>query len=145
MNNIKNCTKCNIPKSLSDFWKNKSSKDGYQSWCKSCHSIIVSSKLSGSEREKYLRMRRNGHLMNKYGITADDYDKLFIEQDSACAICFVKIDSSGKSLAVDHDHITGHIRGILCGDCNKALGLFRDSELIVKNAQQYLSKNKGRS
>jgi ribosomal protein L34E len=64
----------------------------------------------------------------KYGITVADYERMLGEQDGACASC--KRPPSGKGvdavLHVDHDHETGEARALLCGTCNKALGIMRD-------------------
>jgi hypothetical protein len=68
-------------------------------------------------------------------LTLIEYNKLIEKQNGKCAIC-------GKitKLGVDHNHITGKIRGLLCPTCNSALGLFYDNKLILLNAIKYLEQ-----
>lgn len=82
-------------------------------------------------------MRRNGNLMRKYGITVDEYDRILSKQGGVCKICGKS--SQGVSLAVDHDHQTGRIRGILCENCNRGLGMFKDSPMLLAEAIKYLT------
>lgn len=81
---------------------------------------------------------RNANLKAKYGITAAQYDQMLEAQGHGCAICGRRECKSGKALAVDHSHVTGKVRGLLCGDCNKALGLLADSPELLKRAARYL-------
>ena len=110
--------------------------DGLQAWCKPCWYELTSSKLNGRDRQKYLRMRRNNNLVRKYGITVDEYERLFEEQGSKCAICGK--ESERISFAVDHDHKSGRVRGILCENCNRGIGMFKDDTKLLRNAIIYL-------
>lgn len=93
--------------------------------------------LNSPERVK---RRRKGHgLKLKFGITIDQYNAMEVEQNYICAICNRK-DKCGRSLAVDHCHSTGKIRGLLCTDCNTALGLFNDSPGSLNRAIEYLNR-----
>lgn len=90
---------------------------------------------------------RNHDLKSNHSITLEEYNKMLDEQKGVCAICFKKEtdkESSKKikSLAVDHDHKTGKIRGLLCSRCNKAIGLFRDNLETLQSAFKYLKRNK---
>lgn len=93
------------------------------------------------ELNPYRSRERNWkHL---YGITKKDYDSLLTKQNGVCAIC--KKPESSKHhgvLCIDHNHITGAIRGLLCNNCNRGLGLLKDSEKVLKAAVRYLSKAK---
>ena len=75
---------------------------------------------------------------HKYGITQQEWDAQFIAQDEVCAIC--KTDHPGGDLdwATDHDHMTGHLRGILCHHCNKAIGHIGDRPAVLRAAAAYL-------
>lgn len=89
-----------------------------------------------------VKMRAN-HLKREYNISLEDYDKLLQKQESRCAICKIHKDElkNGKiNLDVDHCHETGKVRGLLCPNCNKALGLFRDNPDIIKSTLEYLNK-----
>lgn len=77
--------------------------------------------------------------LRKFGLTLADYDAMFEVQGGLCAICLQR-NIENRRLAVDHDHRSGKVRGLLCGSCNKALGLFRDSPQILTAALAYLLK-----
>lgn len=99
-----------------------------------------------SERKKEYRRKYNkteaGKLSKKrsrykYKITLSEYNNLKIKQANLCAICSKK--EIGKSLAIDHCHVTGKIRGLLCTKCNRALGGFCDDPNLLKMALLYLN------
>jgi hypothetical protein len=91
------------------------------------------------------------HCMNikhNFNITAADYDLMLTNQNKGCAICKKEIShkhQNGKNakLAVDHCHLTGKIRGLLCGNCNLGLGNFKDNIGLLKLAIEYLGKKSG--
>lgn len=90
---------------------------------------------------------RNRKLINAYGITLIEYESLLKKQKGVCAICKtkgVKIDNRTglqMRLAVDHDHKTGKVRGLLCCKCNLLLGgLSEDSKLMIKIIK-YIKEN----
>lgn len=91
--------------------------------------------------EKYAEGLRRWNLRTRYGITLEEYDALLTAQGGRCAICGT--DSPGrrvKFFAVDHDHRTGAVRGLLCQLCNQALGQWRDAPAILRRAIAYLEK-----
>ena len=81
---------------------------------------------------------KNAYLLREYGISHKEYNILVKNQNNLCAICIK--EELGKSLAVDHCHKTGKIRGLLCSDCNRAIGMLKDDITILRNAIEYLSK-----
>jgi hypothetical protein len=80
-----------------------------------------------------------------YGITEEEHAKIFANQLGVCAICEQEPSGSGanQSLHVDHDHETGKIRGLLCGNCNHGLGKFKDSKKLMVRAYLYLESQGG--
>lgn len=80
--------------------------------------------------------RKSIKRKSRYGITQDEYDRLLAEQRGCCAICWS--DNSGEELAVDHDHMTREIRGLLCRQCNTLVGIVETGH--IKLAIQYLKK-----
>lgn len=76
---------------------------------------------------------------NKPQISPIEFDRLLVEQRGLCAICDGE-NRSGHRLAADHDHKTGHIRGLLCHRCNTAIGLLRDDLALLRAAIDYLGK-----
>jgi hypothetical protein len=76
----------------------------------------------------------------KTGWDGEQYRSKLVEQDHRCAICEAPQCSSGKAFAADHDHVSGKPRGVLCGKCNKGLGLLGDNAAGVLKAAAYLLK-----
>lgn len=76
-------------------------------------------------------------ILKRYKITKEQYLSLFEKQRGLCAIC-KGLDNYTKRLAVDHCHKTGKIRGLLCGSCNRGIGLLKDSFEILLKAHDYL-------
>ena len=120
----KECTKCLVSKPLDEFHKNKKNLDGLSYHCKCCR------------KEETLKL---------YGLSLEDYSEILKSQDYCCKICKTK-EPRGQSkkgrFYVDHNHTTGKVRGLLCNDCNTALGLFKDDPNVLHKAIQYL-KNEG--
>jgi hypothetical protein len=87
---------------------------------------------------------KNQHLKADFGISLDAYNKLCLSQDNCCGICGCHQNMLVKKLAVDHDHNTGRVRGVLCSTCNLALGLLGDSkdavEKFLRQTAGYLNK-----
>jgi hypothetical protein len=77
--------------------------------------------------------------MKRHGMTVDDYDSMLRGQNGSCAICF-SADPGGQNgrFCVDHDHKTGVVRGLLCVNCNWALGNVKDDIKILQSAIRYL-------
>lgn len=72
-------------------------------------------------------MATQNHLLRKYGITVDIYNKIYNKQEGKCAICNIHQSKLRRSLNVDHDHTTGLVRGLLCYSCNLQLGAYKDN------------------
>jgi len=81
---------------------------------------------------------RKERLKRMFDITPTRYDEMLQEQNGCCAICGRHFNEFKKSLAVDHNHTSGAIRGLLCSRCNMMLGYAQDSPKILQNAIEYL-------
>lgn len=83
-------------------------------------------------------------VLQKYGLTLEAYAAMLASQGGTCAICASPEPrgSTGKTFAVDHDHATGEVRGLLCSKCNTAIGLLRDDPALVSSALQYLTRKR---
>lgn len=114
-NGRKTCSYCGIGKSISSFAKNKSNTDGYQSSCKDCQS--------------------NKRLLKIYNISKAEYVSRIKKQNKKCLICLQE-----RPLVVDHDHNTQKVRGLLCNNCNMAIGLLEDSVDYLENAKKYITQ-----
>jgi len=155
------CTGCKTEKPITSFNKNKTRKDGLNGHCKSCFNLyceknasVLSDKKKQYKKENWDRIKvenkeyvqkhiltikekvKNRRLKTLYGISRKEYDLMHLDQENLCAICL----SFKFVLDVDHDHKTGKVRGLLCGHCNRGLGLFMDNPLLLKEALNYLKK-----
>lgn len=90
--------------------------------------------------ERFKRSHRNAKLKKLFGITHDQYDQMLVEQGGCCAICHTEQSQDGKSFAVDHDHVTLKVRGLLCLNCNVTLGKMADSPELLRCAARYLEE-----
>ena len=77
---------------------------------------------------------KDSQLRSRYGLSLVEYEKLFLQQRGVCAICRQRM-----ARAVDHDHATGRVRGLLCFACNKGIGLLGDDPIICARACFYLA------
>lgn len=91
---------------------------------------------------------RAWQLQYRYGLSADEYAAIVASQGGRCAVCARVPSGKGKksaTLHVDHDHTTGHVRGLLCDACNRAIGLLGDSVAKLTSAAMYLARAGRRS
>ena len=90
-------------------------------------------------KQETSRKRHGEHVSKTYGITADEYDALYKAQGGRCAIC-QRATGARRRLAVDHDHDSLYVRGLLCKTCNyKILGHLRDDTEALQRAINYLN------
>ena len=104
--------------------------------CRACNAERVRIERKQNPK-RFARYRRAKGLRDNYGISLEKYQEIFEAQNGVCAICH-RQPNPNKSLAVDHDHETGVVRGLLCDNCNLMLGLSKDSPLILEAAIRYL-------
>jgi hypothetical protein len=83
--------------------------------------------------------RRDQHLRHRYGMTLAEWERLFREQGSACAVCRTT-NSGGRQWTTDHCHTTGAFRGILCDSCNVVLGRIRESPETALALLRYIRR-----
>jgi len=91
--------------------------------------------LTQKQRDYRRKTQRRDQLKYYYGMSVEDFDALLALQDGACAICKRTCD---ENLCVDHCHVTGKVRGLLCRTCNFGLGLFKDDPRFTRAATEYL-------
>lgn len=125
------CRVCQEAKSLeADFYREAKDSQGRQRACKRCISAYARNR-----RRDQVDLLRDQYLRREYGISLGEYLEMLRGQNGACAVC-----GDGGKLHVDHDHETGRVRGLLCGSCNRALGLLKDNVDSLKSAIDYLQK-----
>ena len=115
-------------------------------WCRESYEATHHSRRYCSDacRQSAWRSRnmtpetyRRADLKKNYGITPEDYDEMLEAQSGVCAICEQNC-GSGRRLAVDHNHATGAVRGLLCTKCNTSLGNANDDPQILIAMAMYL-------
>jgi hypothetical protein len=122
----------------------KKVKRAQRNWTKRNRDKIL--KRNREIRAEHPERARNHHLKFAFGITLDDYNKMFQTQNGLCAICGqpeTKIDKQKNKLrvlSVDHNHTTGQIRSLLCDRCNLGIAFFKDNAEILSSASNYLNK-----
>ncbi|MFI0409051.1 endonuclease VII domain-containing protein [Actinomadura sp. 3N508] len=125
---MKYCARCKEIKSVNEFGKNRSESSGLTNYCRPCH----------SEATQETRNRNHGSVRNyllklRYGVTEQQVEEMVAEQGGVCAIC-LRADAKH----VDHDHLTGLVRRILCFKFNGGLGQFEDDPVKLRLAADYL-------
>jgi|ERR1035437_5379666 hypothetical protein len=158
------------PQPLTSFPKDLNTKSLLSSWCRDCHSestrqwksknkdysqnydkewkqdnpknVSDAQKRHVATRDPEIYKKRTAvrKLKYNYDLTEEQYLQLLNEQNFCCAICGIHQDQLKKKLGVDHCHVTGKVRGLLCNPCNRALGLLKDKLDNLLAAANYLEK-----
>lgn len=147
------CNKCDKPGTVDDFYAHGAYIDRQ---CKTCYGKKAAAwDKTNANRKREIRresakkryqerpdLHKNRRLKTTYGITLDDYNRMLSAQSGVCAICknpeTATWRGKPKPLAVDHDHTTKKIRGLLCANCNQGLGLGRDGVELFQEMIDYL-------
>lgn len=136
------CCVCEERKPFSEFFNFQNKSDGKSYRCKSCDAN-ARKKWKVDNPVSAWKSSRGRHLKSRFGITLEDYSKMLKEQNYACKICG-KLESDNlvhgnfSSLSVDHCHNTGKNRGLLCNQCNRAIGMLLDSPELLRRAADYI-------
>lgn len=140
---MKTCTKCRKALPVEQFYRRSNNKTGLHYWCKTC--FKENAAVSGvSWRKRNPAKIRDKALRSLYGVTNDWYVAKLAEQKGGCAICggvetsIDKRTGTPRSLAVDHDHETNAVRGLLCGNCNRGIGNLQDEPELMQRAALYI-------
>lgn len=134
---VKTCPKCKITKDYSDFYKCKTHKNNCSTYCKVCSN----ERTTSYARNNKDKIPTTGYsLKRRYGISSEEYLAMLEQQGNKCAICEIDQCITGRAFAVDHDHTTKQIRGLLCSACNTGLGMFKDNTKLLQQASEYLNK-----
>ncbi len=136
---MKKCISCGVLKDYSEYHtRGGRQRHLFKSSCKECHKKRAKAyyhKVNTPDKQ------RSHNLKRSFGISVETYEDMLSKQNGLCKICKVPASSLSKRLAVDHDHKTGKIRGLLCLYCNTGLGKFRDSTDLMLEAIKYLKEN----
>lgn len=131
------CPNCGRTDEEIEFYSERS----HTNLCKPCNQERSRSHYQSKAPSGYYREKQ---LQNDYGISAEDYAQMLLEQGGVCAICglpetFIRWGKVSQ-LCVDHDHETGKVRGLLCHNCNRVLGYIQDDLTWLSSATEYLER-----
>lgn len=129
------CNKCRIEKPLSEFYKDRAYKRGHQSFCKDCNKAY---KAWWKSTERGKRLRKENCRKLRTGCTVQLWNAAWKVQDGLCGICQAPLHSLSRTPHADHCHTTKKVRGILCNNCNQAIGYFKDDPVRCIAAAEYL-------
>lgn len=118
------CAKCRRGLPRTEFYADKSVKDGLNSSCRECRTAAAI-----KQRKKFL-----------YGLASDDFDRMVSEQDNRCACCGDDM-GQGRLRCVDHCHDTGKIRALLCSRCNAGIGMAKHDPKRLRQMISYLERH----
>jgi hypothetical protein len=156
------CNRCLLKKDMTEFYANthyeckpcflqRSKRYGdanykrlrpiRDEWMKNNRKACV--KYSTDWRERNYDKVMNAHLMRTYNVSYATFKIILETQNNTCPICKSILDrnNKGKRPCLDHNHTTNKVRGILCSECNCAIGLFKESISILRNASDYLREH----
>ena len=138
------CKTCKEEKPISAFHKHKGYKDGIRPNCVPCRRTYESISFHKHKHKKpyVYEDDKDKKLQRAYGISYQDYLDMEEEQNGQCNICGDTRTAGTKAFAVDHCHVTGKVRSLLCSKCNTALGSFRDDVAMLQRAIDYLQFHK---
>ena len=137
----KRCRACGIFKETAAFGPNRDYGDGLHYYCRGCMAAYHREHRRRNPRQAWLRRMRY-RCKADYGITFEEYQRLAALQGGKCKICGASESGRkiGADLFVDHCHLTGQVRGLLCHHCNLILAHARDTEEILRKAITYLQE-----
>jgi len=131
---LKTCKVCGAEKNISDFYTGRRE-------CKDCKNAAARKRYIDdpqTTQRNLIRMRERAKE-RRYGITQEQFDQMIINQNNKCKICSIEFKGT-KFTHIDHCHDSNIVRGLLCNNCNLALGQFNDNTDILDNAIKYLQK-----
>jgi Recombination endonuclease VII len=115
--------------------------------CWRCRNLRAKERQKSGNTPKtlaYRKRRRRRAALRARGITETIYQTMLSEQNGVCALCF-NSEKEERAFSVDHDHETGLVRGLLCSQCNRGIGLLKDSPAILIRAAEYIQLHKKRA
>jgi hypothetical protein len=125
------CPSCQQVLPIEDFVRNRRTKSGFGSYCRPCQRAKVAESI-----KRRHGTTRHYHLKRRYGLGADEVLAMLEAQGSACLIC--RRQMTVETAHVDHDHVSGRVRGMLCFGCNGGMGQFSDDPDVLVRAARYL-------
>lgn len=151
---MKYCPKCKISKSFTEFYKDSHTNNGLRCYCINCSKMNNKEHPTNNLKRRLTKQawrkknpdkakkERKQTRLRKYGLSIPEYEKLLEIQNNSCAVCNRTETEFKKGLSIDHCHATGKVRGLLCTNCNTAIGALKENPEMFKKALQYLENNR---
>lgn len=130
------CFRCKTEKPITDFYR--SNVRYYQRECIAC---TKERRQRWWKSELGRRSSANTKLKARFGVTIEEYEAMVLAVGGHCQICGVDVSYNGHRLALDHNHQTGHLRGILCKACNAGIGRLKDDPALLRRAADYIERH----
>ena len=130
------CMTCGVEKNILEFYMRDKKTGRRHSACKECDKTRVKARHQANPERT-----RNNDLKRNYGITLQEHQEMYKNQNGVCAICKGEGDGKWKKLCVDHDHNTGKVRQLLCRNCNMVLGQVGDNPNLLEEMIKYLQNH----
>lgn len=144
------CPKCKTKKPVAEFHKSKSTVTGYQVYCKGCqatrhdtwrrNNLPYARAASKKFRIDNPRLAKDHKLKSVYGVPLGWYETTLAAQEGKCASCGTDQAGGKGDFHVDHCHDLGHVRGLLCHNCNLGIGYLQHSISVLEDAIRYLTR-----
>lgn len=136
---MKSCNKCGVELVLGLTWT-EARKKHHMNFCNICSHTKSkewkqANKVKAKESAKYTKTKYY------YGVTREQYLSMYAITNGCCFICGEHESKFKHGLHIDHNHSTGKVRGLLCTNCNTALGKFKESKKLLDKAKDYLDKH----
>lgn len=107
--------------------------------CKNCYDKRYYGRYYERKR-KYSKLHNREYHLRDYNISPQQYEEMLKQQNNCCAICLRHKECFKRNFSIDHCHLTGKVRGLLCISCNAAIGSLNDDPSIIKRALTYLEQ-----
>ncbi len=160
---MKTCKRCSNEKPEGEFLQSKKRDRSLSSECKDCRKTRLranqtryeqrhpekvktsrakyAANIQARYRKRHPELVLNRYMKWMYGISLEEYHELSQQQNGVCAICGGLPRSRNRRLCIDHCHLTGKVRGLLCHKCNSTLGFMKDSPSLLQAAIDYLNRS----
>ena len=129
-----------IKKDRKDYFRNYAKKNSKKRSEASKEWLAQHPNYQKNRMKNSKNKEKHAHSMRKYryGITKEEYNNLLLSQSNKCAICEIKF-GNGIKIVVDHNHKTDKVRGLLCSNCNFAIGLVKEDVKVLSSAISYIN------
>ncbi len=143
---LKQCSACKELLDEECFTKRTEYRGKLRSQCRKCVNKRNLERYYASDKTQKRKITYKYNLKVNYGLNVEEYNKIYEEQKGVCAICSSPLENvflgiEGTRSALDHCHMSGKNRQILCILCNTGLGVFRDNPVYLSKAKEYLEKH----